>query len=491
MTSSKWHTIFGPPGTGKTTFGMTFIEEQLAKGVDPGRIGYIAFTRKAANEARNRAQFRFQLTDDDLTYFRTIHSLCFMLLGLNPDGMMQQQHWIEVGELLGIETSGMGRLNDEAYSLSMPIGDRLFFLENLARITRTSLPEVYERSVDDDVSYDQLVLVAKALIDYKQQRQLLDFTDLLEAWLRQGHVPSLDALFVDEAQDLSKIQWEVVHKIGQQVPLKYAAGDDDQAIYHWAGAAVDEFINLPGEKTVLSHSYRIPQAVHTVATDLLRNINIRHKKEFTHNGQAGDVTYHYSAEDLDLSHGEWLLLARNAYLLRDYERICEQNGYPYESPSRKPLQSSAFQAIKDWIRLENGETLYGKQVKNIRRFQTPWEVTFLVDDERLYSMPELPLTPGPWFDNLNKMSPILREYFLAAWRNNEILSSTRIRINTIHGVKGGEAEYVAVMMDMAARSYRHMQLFPDEEYRVFYVAITRAKRELHIIQPNSRLFFEI
>ena len=108
MTSSSWNIVYGPPGTGKTTFGMKFVEEQINKGIDPSRIGYIAFTRRAANEARERAQTKFNLTDDDLLYFRTIHSLCFMQLGINPSGMMQKQNWTEIGELLGVETSGMG-----------------------------------------------------------------------------------------------------------------------------------------------------------------------------------------------------------------------------------------------------------------------------------------------------------------------------------------------------------------------------------------------
>ena len=488
MTSSSWNIVFGPPGTGKTTFGMKFVEDQIALGVDPSRIGYIAFTRKAANEARSRAQERFNLTDDDLHYFRTIHSLCFMQLGMNPSGMMQKQHWVEIGQLLGVETSGMGTLNDDAYAMSMPVGDRLFFLENLSRITRTTLRETYEKTVDDDINYDQLVIAAKTLTQYKQKHKLLDFTDLLDKWLAKGIAPKLDALFVDEAQDLSKLQWEVVHKIAREVPLKYAAGDDDQAIYRWAGAAVEEFINLPGDKTVLSHSYRIPEAVHSMATDLLHNIENRQPKQFTHNGNPGYVTYHFSVEDLDLSTGEWLLLARNSYLLKDYERVCEQNGYPYESPGRKPLQSAALRAVKDWTRLGKGETIYGKQLKNVRRFHG---FSFNIDDERIYALSDLPVDYLPWYEAFKKISSTLREYFLAARRNGESLSTPRIKINTIHGVKGGEAEHVAVMTDMAARSHRYMQMFPDDEYRVFYVAATRAKSGLNIIQPNSRLFFEI
>ena len=135
-----------------------------------------------------------------------------------------------------------------------------------------------------------------------------------------------------------------------------------------------------------------------------------------------------------------------------------------------------------------GETLVGKQLKNVRRFHG---FSFNIDDERIYAFSDLQLENRPWFEVFKRISPTLREYFLAAKRQGESLLKPRIMINTIHGVKGGEADHVAVMTDMAARSYRYMQMFPDDEQRVFYVAATRAKSGLNIIQPQSRLFFEI
>ena len=67
--------IFGPPGTGKTTTLLGMVEKSLADGVSPSRIGFFAFTKKAANEAKERATVRFDLDPDkDLPYFRTIRS---------------------------------------------------------------------------------------------------------------------------------------------------------------------------------------------------------------------------------------------------------------------------------------------------------------------------------------------------------------------------------------------------------------------------------
>jgi len=488
ISRSDWNIIFGPPGTGKTTFGMSFVEDQLNKGIKPDQIAYLAFTKKAANEARIRAQERFDLSPKELPYFRTIHSFCFHQLNLNTNAMMQRNNWLELGDILGLEVSGHG-LNEDAYSLGLPLGDRLFFLDNLARIKQVKLSEVINDTIDDDINLDELQLVSKTLKLYKQKHNLLDFTDILERYLFAGSVPKLEALFVDEAQDLSKLQWSVIHKIAENVGEIYAAGDDDQAIYRWAGASVHDFTGLRGKQRVLERSFRVPDAVHSLALRVSSNITSRIPKRFSSSGAAGYVRFCFTVDDLELETGDWLLLARNSYLLRDYERLCEQSGFPYESPTRKPLQSKALASIKDWFKLGQGETLFGSQVRNIRRFHG-FKMKH-IDDEKLYTLDELPVDYGPWEDVFDRLNPTLREYFLAADRQGESLNTPRIKINTIHGVKGGEADHVAIITDMAARSYKYMQQFPDDEHRVFYVALTRAKQGVNLIQPNSRMFYEM
>jgi superfamily I DNA/RNA helicase len=51
--------VFGPPGSGKTTFLLSIVEQELESGVHPMKIGYFAFTKKAATEARDRAIQKF------------------------------------------------------------------------------------------------------------------------------------------------------------------------------------------------------------------------------------------------------------------------------------------------------------------------------------------------------------------------------------------------------------------------------------------------
>ena len=97
-----------------------------------------------------------------------------------------------------------------------------------------------------------------------------------------------------------------------------------------------------------------------------------------------------------------------------------------------------------------------------------------------------------WFDALDKMSPTDVAYIRAALRRGEDLrADPRIRLSTIHGVKGGQADEVVLMTDMAQRTYEEARRNPEDEARVWYVGVTRAREKLHIIAPRTSRFYQI
>ena len=82
--------IFGPPGTGKTTKLLDMVDQNLSSGIASTDIAFLAFTRKAANEAKERASLRFNLDPNkDLFYFRPLHSLALTLTDLRTEQVPQ------------------------------------------------------------------------------------------------------------------------------------------------------------------------------------------------------------------------------------------------------------------------------------------------------------------------------------------------------------------------------------------------------------------
>jgi DNA helicase II / ATP-dependent DNA helicase PcrA len=70
-----------------------------------------------------------------------------------------------------------------------------------------------------------------------------------------------EAVFLDEAQDLSPLQWDVFFYIEGRSRRSYIAGDDDQAIYNFQGASSEIFINLEGTFDAQIKSQRVPRKV--------------------------------------------------------------------------------------------------------------------------------------------------------------------------------------------------------------------------------------
>ena len=96
------------------------------------------------------------------------------------------------------------------------------------------------------------------------------------------------------------MQWEIVRQLEQKSKICYVAGDDDQAIYRWAGAAVDHFVNLEGEVTLLNKSYRIPSSHHILSHNVIKTIVGRREKKFEPRQEDGNITWHRHSEEVGL-----------------------------------------------------------------------------------------------------------------------------------------------------------------------------------------------
>ena len=104
--------------------------------------------------------------------------------------------------------------------------------------------------------------------------------------------------------------------------------------------------------------------------------------------------------------------------------------------------------------------------------------------------PDLPT--GEWYDVFTLLRPAEISYIRAMLsRGEKITKQPRIRLSTIHAAKGGEATNVVLLTDITNRVYKNYQKNPDDENRVFYVGITRAKENLFLIEPKTTRCFQI
>lgn len=491
------HAIYGPPGTGKTFKLLSIVEEAL-QDYEPERIGFIAFTRKAANEAKTRAQEKFELPSERLPWFRTLHSTAFSRLGLNRNQVMGLNDYLKLCDSLGLSITFKNTGEDGTFA-GMTKGDRLFFTENMSRATMTPLKDHWEKMPDEDIYWYELERLSNTLKEYKEFNGKMDFTDMVYKFIEQGEVPELDVLLIDEAQDLTPLQWKMCDKLIASVDSVFIAGDDDQAIFRWAGADVEHFIDINARKEVLEKSYRVPREIQVVADKIISNVGHRVPKIWNPRAEGGSVQHVMRLEELDMSKGTWLLLGRNVYLLDQFVDHCLREGFVFDSPKGSPVKGESFRAILFWEKIRRNEYVRMREVKNIYDHMTTkvgvaYGFKKIVDeasDETMVNMEKLKkefglTTDKIWHEALDKLKPHEVEYFIAALKRGEKLSAEpRIKISTIHGAKGGEAENVVILTDMADRTFREMQLQPDDEHRVWYVAVTRAKENLFIMQPQT------
>lgn len=505
MNPATTNIILGPPGTGKTTKLLNIVDGFLNDGIRPSEICFLSFTKKAADVAMRRAMDKFDLQPNDLPYFRTLHSLAFGGLGLQRNQVMNYGNYIDLARSLGISISFRGQSDDGTFQ-GYEKGDRLLFMEGIARATLRPLADVYNEAKDENFELREVEQVRDALIAYKRVNDRMDFTDMIIKFTAENRCPPIRKLVVDEAQDMSACQWRMIEMLSSHAEETYIAGDDDQAIFRWAGADVDALINLKGNVQVLGQSYRVPRKIAEVANEVILRVENRREKLWAPRDVEGCIEYVHGVEQIDMSKGTWLLLARNGFMLKKYEAYCTMQGYLFMSPGVDMLRGGAWECIRNWERLRAGKAISIPDAVKIYDYMNVKErVTFgykgklkaLEKSGATVTLAQLRgefglRTEAIWHEALDRLPEDDREYFLAALRRGEKMNQEpRIKISTIHGAKGGEAENVVLFMDMAAKTYAEYQDNPDDEGRVWYVALTRSSDNLFIIQPQTNRSFDI
>jgi superfamily I DNA/RNA helicase len=500
--------IFGPPGTGKTTTLIDIIKKSLKEGMDPTKIAFMSFSRKAATEARDRSAIELGLDVKQMLYFRTLHSLAFTWLGLDTKKVFKGSDYHDLGKLVGLEFRSAPTVSLEEGPLFQigAGGDKYMSLVQMARVREVSLEQQFNDAWDSTLHWQQLKVLDNAYRDYKKAKNKLDFVDMIEKFIEQGTSPKFDLLIIDEAQDLAPLQWRMVKEV--LVPNSkrvYYAGDDDQAIYTWMGVKVSDFLNSCDDKLFLTKSFRVPSAVHDFSQNLIKKVSTRQTKNWQPTKKDGTITWHRDILDVDLTSGEWLVLARTNYITNKVCNRLKEDGYLYwREGTGWSISPNVINGIEVWLKLCKNQNLSTAELKNFSKILSPNVISrsgrklmSSLDAEQNYTLNDIiekcslnASHETPW-QKVLKVSDQETAYIMSVRRRGErILTGTpRIRISTIHKAKGGEADNVALLLDSTKACVESLD--QDSEIRTFYVGATRAKKTLHLIESNALHRFNI
>lgn len=440
-------TIYGPPGTGKTTYLLDLVEQELRR-VKPSELAFVSFTKAGTYEGLGRAKQRFKLGKSELPYFRTIHSLCFAALGLRRDDIVGEEHYKRFSERTGISFTGF-------YTQDFTSMNDLYLHAIAMELHNPALAF----KMAEPLNRQKYRYIRANYAAMKKQLGVMDFDDMLVRYLERGSPLDVKVAIVDEAQDLTPLQWKVAMKMFSNCERMYVAGDDDQTVYEWAGADVRCFLRFSQDYTVLNKSYRLPASVLSLASKVSADIAVRQEKQFVHNGSQGIVDHYASLKHVPLNGGE-LVLARTNSILRLLANQLEDRGLPYTLKGKASLTTTMRSAIETYTKFRLGQATE----HDLKKFSA-----YFVDVS----------LEKPCWDVLNV--PVSKRLYWERMYNEGAVFNKPVALQTFHGSKGTESDHVIVTPAISETVYDNLEANRDSELRCLYVGVTRARQRLTIL----------
>ncbi len=280
----------------------------------------------------------------------------------------------------------------------------------------------------EDLDFEIVKILKLELDNRKEAFKLVDFNDMIQKFIDRAHelCPTFDVVFIDEAQDLSPIQWKMYDELKKKSKYVILAGDDDQAIYGWAGADVERFQKEPGKERVLPKSYRVPQNIQAIANRILNRIPNERRiiKTWQPREETGNVyPESYSLQEVPIQEGNWLILARTNYRLISLIPDLKSMGIYFEYKNKKSYSEKLYKIVINWTRYVKGEELNEAEIKDILEYTTYKTIEEIDKNLKWYELLQLDLDDSLY---IRKMLE----------RKEPLSGEARVKLSTIPHCKG-------------------------------------------------------
>ena len=392
-------------------------------------------------------------------------------------------------------------------------------------------------SDDDRLDIPEAIRAWRA---YKGDEGLVGFADMLERVEQRSLIPSVDYLVIDEFQDITTLQYKVYDEWKPHVERVLIAGDDDQVVYAWQGADPQLLLDEGGEDVILDTSYRLPSRVLSVVNREVRHIEKRQEKNLRPRTEGGSVEAVESPTMLDLVRNvratventdeTVMVLFRARYQLFQFMDEFIGEGIPFQALTDQRMWTDRLNDYVNAVeKVAAGESITGLEARRLADmlmntafgtnsrdalYETLDDLKEEAGAEEFVDLtiePDLvkehaPFMPGPASaeDMLRKTSQFQKKSVKAYFGGDyQDVDRDRVRVGTIHSAKGREADHVFVATDLTEKVVEQMAasveegsadaaafeettdpvpLLTDNERRVFYVGMSRARERLVILE---------
>ena len=340
-------------GSGKTrviTSRISYLIREI--GIDPESILAITFTNKAAGEMKERIGKTINQSEGS-PWVSTFHSFCLRML---------RKH---ITELAFSSDFAVYDAQDQLLLVkqcmkAMQISTDAFPAKSLLNhISGFKNDFVLPDQIDlDSMSYGNQMKAAELYPIYQaalKSNNALDFDDLLVCTaklfqqvssLREYYDKKFQYILVDEFQDTNAVQYELVRLLSRDVNNICVVGDDDQSIYRWRGANIENILKFekdhPGTTVIkLEENYRSTQNILSAAGNVVReNLNRNEKTLWTQN-EKGDPVVCHKAEDET---------SEAAFVCDRIQNLCQEEGYSFNEIAILYRTNAQSRVIEDILR---------------------------------------------------------------------------------------------------------------------------------------------